>query len=157
VSIRRAGPADLSGIWAVEEAGMLAPWSCGQLESELYRPEGLLLVAAKNGQLVGYIVFQTMAPEAELLRLVVLPDHRQRGWARSLLISGFSLLADQDVRSCFLEVRCSNAPARLLYEQQGFVVVGTRPNYYRNPSEDAILMQYDLNGYGRKDEDNSGS
>ena len=39
-----------------------------------------------------------------------------------------------------LEVRESNAPARRFYEGAGFVIMGTRKNYYEKPVEDAILM-----------------
>ena len=39
-----------------------------------------------------------------------------------------------------LEVRRSNAAARQLYERFGFVVAGTRSNYYTNPIEDALVL-----------------
>jgi ribosomal-protein-alanine N-acetyltransferase len=39
-----------------------------------------------------------------------------------------------------LELRKSNSVARALYEKYGFVAVGERPNFYSNPSENAILM-----------------
>jgi ribosomal-protein-alanine N-acetyltransferase len=39
-----------------------------------------------------------------------------------------------------LEVRRSNAPARRLYERLGFEVAATRPNYYVNPPEDALIL-----------------
>ena len=40
-----------------------------------------------------------------------------------------------------LEVRQSNAPAIALYEQLGFEQVGLRPNYYRNPKENALILR----------------
>ena len=40
----------------------------------------------------------------------------------------------------FLEVRPSNLAARSLYEKIGFTMLGLRRGYYRNPSEDAIVM-----------------
>ena len=39
-----------------------------------------------------------------------------------------------------LEVRQSNAPAIALYESMGFLPEGRRKNFYRQPTEDAILM-----------------
>ena len=39
-----------------------------------------------------------------------------------------------------LEVRTSNAPAIALYEQLGFRSAGTRPRYYRDTGEDAVIM-----------------
>ena len=40
-----------------------------------------------------------------------------------------------------LEVRTSNTGAQLLYEILGFVQVGIRKNYYRNPKEDALILR----------------
>ena len=43
-------------------------------------------------------------------------------------------------QSFTLEVRTSNAPAIALYERYGFKSVGTRPRYYADTGEDAIIM-----------------
>jgi ribosomal-protein-alanine N-acetyltransferase len=43
-------------------------------------------------------------------------------------------------KSFTLEVRTSNAPAIALYERYGFKNVGTRPRYYADTGEDAIIM-----------------
>jgi ribosomal-protein-alanine N-acetyltransferase len=40
----------------------------------------------------------------------------------------------------FLEVRASNAVARRLYRSRGFQPVGRRPAYYRQPTEDALVL-----------------
>ena len=42
--------------------------------------------------------------------------------------------------SVSLEVRAGNLPARNLYETYGFTAEAVRKGYYRNPSEDAIIM-----------------
>ncbi len=39
-----------------------------------------------------------------------------------------------------LEVRTSNTAAIALYEQFGFRGAGTRPRYYRDTGEDAMIM-----------------
>jgi len=44
----------------------------------------------------------------------------------------------------FLEVRASNAAARRLYASRGFHEVGVRPNYYKRPVEDALVLRRDL-------------
>ena len=50
-------------------------------------------------------------------------------------------LKKRDSRCLTLEVRASNEPARALYEKLGFVQVGLRKNYYRNPREDALILR----------------
>ena len=47
---------------------------------------------------------------------------------------------DAEVRSVYLEVRQSNIPAIQLYLSRGFYKIGERKKYYKNPSEDALLM-----------------
>ena len=42
-----------------------------------------------------------------------------------------------------LEVRASNHAAHALYRSLGFRDVTTRPTYYTNPIEDALLMELD--------------
>ncbi|MFC2620031.1 MAG: ribosomal-protein-alanine N-acetyltransferase, partial [Pauljensenia sp.] len=44
----------------------------------------------------------------------------------------------------FLDVRPSNAAAISLYESRGFVEIGRRPRYFRNPVEDAVEMRAPL-------------
>ena len=146
MSIRQARETDLPAILAIEEQGMTASWSSGQLESEFFQPSSLLLVAEQDNLLQGYVSFRTFAPEAELMRLVVLPVWRRKGGADSLLHSGLQQLVDRRVRTCFLEVRSSNIPARALYAKHGFTDTGTRPKYYRQPVEDAVLMEKNMNG-----------
>ena len=48
--------------------------------------------------------------------------------------------AENKVSAVSLEVRESNRPARNLYESYGFAAEAVRKGYYRNPSEDAVIM-----------------
>jgi ribosomal-protein-alanine N-acetyltransferase len=50
------------------------------------------------------------------------------------------LLREKQLGYLTLEVRPSNEPALKLYEAFGFRQVGRRPNYYKNPREDALLL-----------------
>jgi ribosomal-protein-alanine N-acetyltransferase len=43
-----------------------------------------------------------------------------------------------------LEVRAGGAGAIALYEGLGFTVTGRRRGYYREPAEDALLMEMEL-------------
>ena len=47
-------------------------------------------------------------------------------------------------QSITLEVRPSNAAAKILYEKLNFQVVGRRNNYYSDNLEDALIMTLDL-------------
>ncbi len=91
---------------------------------------------------VGFLVAQNGGPEWELENIAVLPEFRRKGVAggllSALLVQARSLLAER----ILLEVRASNQPAIRLYHASGFQILARRRDYYRNPSEDAIILVY---------------
>ena len=81
--------------------------------------------------------------EAELLRLAVDPNLRRGGHGRALLRHSEARLAAMGIQTLLLEVRVSNAPARRLYEAEGWGRQGLRRAYYRD-GEDAALYRKEL-------------
>jgi ribosomal-protein-alanine N-acetyltransferase len=45
-----------------------------------------------------------------------------------------------------LEVRPANRPALALYRAFGFTTAGTRPGYYADTGEDALILTLQLDG-----------
>jgi ribosomal-protein-alanine N-acetyltransferase len=79
--------------------------------------------------------------EAELLRVAVLPQARRGGRGRALLRHCEGELARMGVETLHLEVRVSNAPARGLYESEGWRSAGTRKGYYRDGEDAALYLK----------------
>ena len=79
--------------------------------------------------------------ESDMMNIAVRPDFRRLGVAESLVSALCDHLRRRQVRSLSLEVRASNAPAKALYEKLGFAQVGCRPNYYKAPKEDALILR----------------
>ena len=95
-------------------------------------------VAVLNGRIAGFVVSRGVAAnEREILNIAVHPDFRRLRIATDLLRFEIS----RRPGAHFLEVRESNTPARRLYEQLGFQAVGSRPGYYDDPPEAAIVMR----------------
>ena len=117
------------------------PWSENSVASELKNPLSLWLVALDDATVAGYIGSQSVQGEADMMNVAVHPDYRRKGIARQLVTELVAALAKKGVHSLALEVRASNAPAIALYEQLGFIQVGLRPNYYRNPKENALILK----------------
>ena len=111
------------------------------LEPELSNPLSLWLVAVCDGQVVGYVGSQSVLDGADMMNIAVHPQYRKQGIAQRLILELISLLQDRGVKSLALEVRSSNKPAICLYQKLGFVQVGCRPGYYRNPKEDAFILR----------------
>ena len=76
----------------------------------------------------------------EIYRIAVLPDYRRRGVAYRLLSYALKTERGRGLECVFLEVREGNLAARGLYRSYGFSEYGKRKNYYKNPTEDAVVM-----------------
>ena len=118
-----------------------AAWSENSINSELYSDFSLWLVAEDEGVVVGYVGSQTVFPETDMMNVAVIPQRRREGIAEVLIDSLIIALKRNHCSSLTLEVRASNVPAISLYEKMGFRQVGRRPNYYRNPKEDALILR----------------
>ena len=117
------------------------PWSQQSIASELHNPLSLWLVAQEGQTLLGYVGSQTCQDETDMMNIAVSPASRRQGVARALIEALVSALRQHGSRQLTLEVRASNGPARRLYESLGFLQVGLRKNYYRNPKEDALILR----------------
>lgn len=94
----------------------------------------------ERGAVLGYTVGLLAADEAEVLNIAVDPPARGKGVGAALLEGMLEELRRAGARSVFLEVRRSNEAAIRLYRRSGFEILGARPDYYRQPREDALTM-----------------
>ncbi len=126
---------------ALEKLCFSDPWSEESVAGELKNQFSFWLVAEDDGVVTGYIGCQIAYPEVDVMNVAVHPDHRRRGIAAILVEALTDHLRRLDCTCLSLEVRASNDPAIALYEKMGFETVGRRPNYYRHPKEDALIMR----------------
>ena len=117
------------------------PWSENSVASELDNSLALWLVAEVDGEVAGYIGSQTVMGETDMMNVAVHPEYRRQGVAERLVISLIEHLRLRSSHCLTLEVRASNEPAKNLYAKIGFVEIGCRKNYYRNPKEDALILR----------------
>lgn len=90
---------------------------------------------------VGFLAFNFLSPELEILRLGVHPKWRKRGLAE-LILSRLEILSKKNkIESIWLEVDESNKPAKSLYYKAGFKEMGKRKGYFRNPLGNALLFK----------------
>ena len=90
--------------------------------------------------IVGFAGIWVMADEAHITNIAVHSRYQRQGIGELLLISIIGLSAQMNASIVTLEVRVSNIPAQRLYQKYGFVEVGTRPGYYTDNREDALIM-----------------
>ena len=115
------------------------PWSEKAVEEFLSQPYNHVLVALADGVFAGFITYTRIADEIQIANVAVLPEFRRKGLADGLLCRLAQSAKHNGVSKTTLEVRVSNLPARNLYEKNGFEAVGLRRNFYKAPTEDAVL------------------
>lgn len=147
--VRQLLVGDVNAVAAIE-AGIFSPWNREQIIAELKRETGLSLVAvAQNKKVLAWCCgFQT-GVDAELLKITVSPSMQRLGIAKALLQELCTVFEKQGREQIFLEVRSQNHPALCLYKKHGFYETGSRKNYYKDPSDDAVLLVCRLNDNAR--------
>lgn len=132
---------DISQLAELEKICFHDPWSVSAFSYELNNPLSLWLVAADGDVVAGYVGSQTVMGESDMMNIAVSPNYRRQGLAQQLIVKLVEMLCQRQSHSLTLEVRKSNLPAISLYKKLDFMQIGCRPNYYRNPKEDAFIMR----------------
>ena len=86
---------------------------------------------------MGYVGLYVLTGEADIVRVAVLPEHRNKGIAKAVLTKSLEYASGE----VFLDVRESNSAAISLYKSLGFEDTGVRKDYYSDPTENAVLMK----------------
>ena len=141
MEIVKMNESHVAPIAALEKLCFSDPWSENSIAYELTSRLSYWLVAVEDGEVLGYIGSQSVLGESDMMNVAVHPDFRRCGVGRMLIKELIRRLKEQGSECLTLEVRASNEPAKALYSKLGFLPVGRRPNYYRNPKEDALIMR----------------
>jgi ribosomal-protein-alanine N-acetyltransferase len=156
--VRAAGVADLVAVVAMERGVAEAPhWAEAEyaaiVNADGDRDSGVrrcLLVAEAEGRLLGFAVGKAIGSGAgsvaELESVVVEATTRREGVGRALCEAVVAWCREKKVATMELEVRAGSLGAISLYAGLGFVAVGRRGGYYREPVEDAMMMRLELGG-----------
>ncbi|MBI4484160.1 MAG: ribosomal protein S18-alanine N-acetyltransferase [Acidobacteria bacterium] len=146
--IRQMTKSDLDSVTVIEQVSRLAPWGHDGYLRVLDSPAGVRALVAEGrvgeeqqGPVMGFVVAQVLAHEMEIYQIAVHPDFRRVGVGTSLMEYVLGEGERSGCRECYLDVRRGNLEAINFYIKHGFEVCGVRPRYYRNPSEDALVMR----------------
>ncbi len=131
----------------IEKKSFRSPWSERLFRQELTRNRRARYLVLQEGDLIiGYVGMWFTPGEIHITNLAVDPEYRRRGLASRLIKEVYRAAMEKKLFRITLEVRASNREARLLYRKEGFRETGTRPGYYSDNREDAVIMTRVLEG-----------
>lgn len=147
--IREMRQEDLTEVTALEASCFSMPWKYKDFEETLTNPDRVYLVAEADNpetdtsdRILGGCMLTNAAGEGDITNVAVREAYRKNKIAAALLTALLQLGAERYGMTAFtLEVRSGNMAARRLYESQGFVPLGIRPNFYEKPKDDAVIMK----------------
>ncbi len=130
----------LRNVLRIEEKTSTTPWSLGLFLAEVRREEREYLVALSGSRVVGFAGLLYVVGEGHITTVAVDPDKQggRIGTRLMLVLARRAIVHGAD--SVTLEVRASNAPALALYRRFGFAPSGVRKDYYKDPTEDALVL-----------------
>jgi ribosomal-protein-alanine N-acetyltransferase len=150
ISIEAMSEHDLLEVCQIEELGQLSAWGWDAYHKELQSPQDTIMLVARvdsvayGCELVGFIVARLIAGELHVNNVAVRPEIRRNRIGSRLLERALQVAQLYGATVAHLEVRAGNEVAQRLYVRCGFRATGRRRNYYRSPTEDALLMSLPL-------------
>ncbi len=144
VTFRKMKDKDLVEVVEIEKETFTDPWSYDAFNGDLANDLSWPLTALVNNVVVGYCALYIVAGELQIGNFAVAPKFKRQGIGRKMMDEVIRVAREHECAYIYLEVRESNLAAIALYVSFGFVNVGRRVGYYRNPRESAILMAKEL-------------
>ncbi len=142
-ALRAATRNDVDAMAEIERELFSDPWPASSFASLMEQSHARMYVAIDIADgVVGYCVLLHVLDEGEIANIAVMPACQRRGIASRLLDLAMSDAVGLALRFLYLEVRVGNAAARALYASRGFLAIGRRRGYYRDPIEDALVLQW---------------
>ena len=140
LTIRSMTAQDIDTVITLERQIFPDPWPRSAFEDQIEDSGWYALVAEIGREIIGYACYMIVAHESHLTNVAVIPAFRRKLVAKRLLDTILQSVNAAGCEHILLEVRPSNEAAIAFYDKNDFQVLYRRPNYYRSPVEDALVM-----------------
>ncbi len=140
VVIRNMAEDDLDRVAELEKVIFPDPWPRSAFDDTTEHDGWGGFVAEADGDIIGYACYFIICQESHLTNIAVVESWRRKLVANQLLNAILEIVTESECEFLLLEVRPSNLPAVAFYERHGFTTLYRRPNYYRRPPEDALVL-----------------
>lgn len=130
----------LRAVLRIEEKTSSTPWSLGLFLAEARRDERVYLVARSGNEILGYAGLLFALTDGHITTIAVDPDRQGGRVGTRLMLVLMRAAVERGAEAVTLEVRASNVSAQAMYRRFGFMPAGARKDYYRDPTEDALVL-----------------
>ena len=132
----------LRNVLRIEEQTSSTPWSLGLFLAEVRRDERDYIVAISDHdeRVVGFAGLLYVIGEGHITTVAVDPAVQGGRIGTRLMLELARRAIARGSDSITLEVRASNNAALALYRRFGFAPSGVRKDYYKDPTEDALVL-----------------
>jgi [ribosomal protein S18]-alanine N-acetyltransferase len=145
--IRKARPADIPAIMAIERECFVEPWDEEVFVQTLQWTPFHFFVATVGGEIQGFVVGCLESTGAALYghvsNLGITAAYRRKGLGKILVARLERQFILERAEGALLEVRVSNTDAREFYHRLGYEEAFLLSGYYSN-GEDALVMMKEL-------------
>jgi len=145
INIRPMCEQDLPQVLEIDQLSFSMPWPEHSYRYELFENKTSLCYVAEqifpgSHRVIGMAVVWLVEDEAHIATIAVHPDFRGQGIGKCLMAEVLRCSVQRGARLATLEVRAGNVVAQRMYRIFGLEVVSSRPRYYHDNQEDALIM-----------------
>lgn len=130
---------DLSCIHTIDGMTNLNPWNLHHIKTSIQHHLGYVYL--HHNMVVSFVIFANQIDCTEILLIATTPKYQKYHFANQLLNAVVSYNALARIDKILLDVRQSNTIAQKFYQKNGFTLLNTRKDYYRNPIEHALILE----------------
>ena len=94
--------------------------------------------------LIGYIIFHVSEDFTDIYKIFIRDNDKRKGYATDLLNKVIEIAKRYNSKKIMIEVRSKNINAINFYKKNGFEQISIRKDYYKNPVDDALILERSL-------------
>ena len=140
VQIKQLSAEHISGAAELEVLCFSEPWSEKSLELLLGNNAIGFAAVLPDGRVAAYGGMLTVLDEGQITNIATASEFRRQGLGRCIMSALEDYARENGIFYLSLEVRESNLAARALYSSLGWTEKGVRKNFYKLPTENAVVM-----------------
>jgi ribosomal-protein-alanine N-acetyltransferase len=135
---------DMPEVLRIENESFEFNWTEEDFLACLRQRNCIGMVAEHENRVVGFMIYELHKTRLHILNFAVSPAFRRLGVGAQMIDKLVNKLSQQRRQEIVLEVRETNLPAQLFFQNQRFLAVKVLRNHYADSAEDAYVMQYRL-------------